>query len=82
MWIFKQKCILYHLEKYRDSKNERGISFDDKKIIKNWITKKPILSKRDRSSLNFLEFKSKYKTLKWKKLNLQIFINFLKINLK
>ena len=60
-----KKCtILYHLEKYRDSKNERGISFDDKKIIKNWITKKPILSKRDRTSLNFLEFKSKYKTLK------------------
>tara|TARA_Y100001970_G_C14196209_1_gene838253 strand:+ start:1133 stop:1663 length:531 start_codon:yes stop_codon:yes gene_type:complete len=62
--LSKNCTILYHLEKYRDSKNEGGISFDDKKIIKNWITKKPILSKRDRSSLNFLEFKSKYKTLK------------------
>ena len=58
------KCtILYHLEKYRDSKNESGISFHEKKIIKNWITKKPILSKRDKTLSNFLRFKSKYKTL-------------------
>ena len=55
--------ILYHLEKYRDSKNESWISFNEKKIIKNWITKKPTLSKRDKTLLNFLQFKSKYKTL-------------------
>ena len=43
--------------------NESGISFHEKKIIKNWITKKPILSKRDKTLSNFLRFKSKYKTL-------------------
>ena len=59
-----KKCkILYHLEKYRDSKNESGIKFDDKKIKSKWITKKPILSKRDTSLMYFKEFEKKIKTL-------------------
>ena len=38
-----KKCtIFYHLEKYRDSINESGISFKDKKIFNTWITKKLI----------------------------------------
>jgi len=59
-----KKCkILYHLEKYRDAKNESGIKFDDQKIKSKWITKKPILSKRDKSLMYFKEFKKKIKTL-------------------
>ena len=59
-----KKCkILYHLEKYRDSKNESGIKFDDKKIKSKWITRKPILSKRDTSLMYFKEFEKKIKTL-------------------
>jgi len=59
-----KKCkILYHLEKYRDSKNESGIKFDDKKIKSKWITRKPILSKRDNSLMYFKEFEKKIKTL-------------------
>ena len=59
-----KKCtILYHLEKYRDSKNEHGIMFSDKKIFKKWITKNPILSKRDKSLISFSEFKKRYKSL-------------------
>ena len=58
------KCtILYHLEKYRDKKNELGIRFDDIKIKKKWKTKKPILSKRDKLLMNFKEFKKNFKTL-------------------
>ena len=58
------KCtVLYHLEKYRDKKNELGIRFDDDKIKKNWHTKKPILSKRDKLLMNFKEFKKNIKTL-------------------
>ena len=59
-----KKCtVLYHLEKYRDKKNELGIRFDDDKIKKNWHTKKPILSKRDKLLMNFKEFKKNIKTL-------------------
>ncbi len=59
-----KKCtILYHLEKYRDVKNEGGISFKDKKISNKWITKKPILSKRDKSLITFNDFKKQYKSL-------------------
>ena len=59
-----KKCIvLYHLEKYRDPKNESGVPFDDKKLKIKWKTKKPILSKRDQNHMSFEEFKNKYITL-------------------
>ena len=58
------KCtILYHLEKYRDKKNELGIKFDDVKIKNKWKTKKPILSKRDKLLMSFKEFQKNFKTL-------------------
>ena len=55
--------VLYHLEKYRDAKNESGIRFNDKKLKIKWSTKKPILSLRDQTHLGFDEFKKKYKIL-------------------
>jgi len=58
------KCIvLYHLENYRDPKNECGIQYNDKKLKINWNSKKPILSFRDRNNISFDEFKKKYKTI-------------------
>ena len=58
------KCtILYHLDNYRDVKNEDGIIFNDKKLKIKWITKRPILSKRDKLSNSFETFKKKIKTL-------------------
>jgi len=59
-----KKCtIFYHLEKYRDAMNESGISFKDKKIFNTWKTKKPILSKRDKTLITFKDFKKKHKSL-------------------
>ena len=59
-----KKCIIfYHLEKYRDAMNEGGISFNDKKIVNTWKTKKPILSKRDKTLITFKDFKKKHKSL-------------------
>ncbi len=59
-----KKCtIFYHLEKYRDSMNESGISFKDKKIFNIWKTRKPILSKRDKTLITFEDFKKKHKSL-------------------
>jgi len=58
------KCsVLYHLEKYRDARYESGINCSDKKVKSKWVTKKPILSKRDQSLISFQQFKIKYKTL-------------------
>lgn len=58
------KCtVLYHLETYRHAKYESGIIYNDKKIKSKWNTKRPILSKRDKSLISFKEFKIKYKTL-------------------
>ena len=55
--------VLYHLEKYRDAKNERGIMYNDKDLKIKWKTKKPILSIRDQKHMSFSEFKDIYKTL-------------------
>ena len=58
------KCsVLYHLEKYRNSKYECGIKYNDKKLKIKWNTKRPILSLRDQTHISFDEFKIKYKTL-------------------
>ena len=52
------KCtVLYHLETYRHAKYESGIIYNDKKIKSKWNTKRPILSKRDKSLISFKEFK-------------------------
>ena len=61
--LSKKCAVLYHLEKYRDAKNESGIKFNDKKFKIKWKTKKPILSMRDQSHMSFSEFKKKIKTL-------------------
>ena len=61
--LSKNCTVLYHLEKYRDAKSESGIPFDDKKLNIKWITKKPILSKRDKLHPTFAEFIKKNKGL-------------------
>ena len=59
-----KKCtVLYHLEKYRDAKNESGIQYNDKSLNILWKTKKPVLSQRDSNHISFKEFKKKFKSL-------------------
>ena len=58
------KCtVLYHLERYRDAKNESGIMYNDKSLKIKWKTRKPILSLRDKNHHSFLEFKKKFFSL-------------------
>ena len=58
------KCsVLYHLEKYRNAKSESGIMYNDSFLKIKWKTKKPALSIRDKNHINFLEFKSSFKSL-------------------
>lgn len=54
--LTKSCQILYHLDNYRDAKNEDGINFKDKKLKIRWSTKKPIISKRDSLSGSFVDF--------------------------
>lgn len=61
--LSSKSTVIYHLDKYRDSKNESGIIYDDKNLKIKWKTKKPILSLRDQNHMSFLDFKKKYKSL-------------------
>jgi dTDP-4-dehydrorhamnose 3,5-epimerase len=61
--LSNQSTIFYHLDNYRDAKNEFGISYNDKTLKIKWKTKKPILSDRDKNHFGFLDFKHKYKGL-------------------
>ena len=61
--LSKNSTILYHLDNYRDAKNESGIPYNDKTLKLKWKTKNPIISDRDKNHFNFLDFKSKYKGL-------------------
>ena len=61
--LSKNSTILYHLDNYRDAKNESGIPYNDETLKLKWKTKNPIISDRDKNHFNFLDFKSKYKGL-------------------
>ena len=61
--LSNQSTIFYHLDNYRDEKNESGILYNDKALKIKWKTKKPILSDRDKNHFGFLDFKHKYKGL-------------------
>ena len=61
--LSKRSTVFYHLEKYRDTKSESGIPFNDKNLNIKWFTKNPIISKRDKSHISFEEFARKYKGL-------------------
>ena len=61
--LSKNATIIYHLDNYRDAKNESGIPFNDKDLKIRWKTKKPVISERDQNHFSFLDFKKKYKGL-------------------
>tara|TARA_B100001564_G_C20651879_1_gene677269 strand:+ start:293 stop:814 length:522 start_codon:yes stop_codon:yes gene_type:complete len=61
--LSSRSTVLYHLEKYRDPKSESGIPFNDKKLNIKWVSKNPIISKRDKSHISLEEFTNKYKGL-------------------
>ena len=61
--LSKNASIIYHLNNYRDAKNESGIPYNDNELRIKWKTKKPILSLRDKNHFSFIEFKKKYKGL-------------------
>lgn len=61
--LSKTCTVLYHLDNYRNIRGENGIFYKDKDLNIKWITKKPIISKRDKQSKSFILFKKNIKTL-------------------
>ena len=56
----KENYIIYSCTQYRNAKSEKAIKYNDKKLNIKWPTKKPIISKKDKNNLSFIDFKKKY----------------------
>ena len=56
----KENYIIYSCTKYRDAASERSIKYNDKNLKIKWPTKRPIVSKKDKNAMSFVEFKKKY----------------------
>ena len=56
----KENYIIYSCTQYRNTKSEKAIKYNDKKLKIKWPTKKPIVSKKDQAAITFFEFKKKY----------------------
>jgi len=56
----KNNYIIYSCTKYRDSKSEVAIKFNDDQLKIKWSRKKQILSKKDKNAMSFLNYKKKY----------------------
>jgi len=57
----KENIIYYKLSNYYHPEFEDGILWNDKVVIKNWSSKKPIVSIKDKNLKSFQEFKKIYK---------------------
>ena len=58
----KKENIIYYLNtNYRSAKHEIGLLWNDKNLKIKWPTKRPIVSKKDKKNLKFLEFKKIFK---------------------
>ena len=56
----KENYVIYSCTKYRDSKSEVAIRYNDKKLKIKWPIKKPLVSKKDKHAISFIEFVKKY----------------------
>ena len=57
----KENYVIYSCTKYRNSRTEVGIKFDDPFLNIKWPVKKPIISKKDRKNFSFAEYEKKNK---------------------
>ena len=57
----KENYIIYNCTKYRNSKSEITIKYDDKNLRIKWPLKRQIISKKDKHAISLLEFEKKVK---------------------
>ena len=48
--------VIYNSTKYRNKKSEQSINYNDPTLKINWPIKKPIVSKKDKIAISFLEY--------------------------
>ena len=56
----KENYIIYNCSNYRHKRSETGIQYNDKSLKIKWPLKKPIISKKDKKSFSFIEYKNKF----------------------
>ena len=56
----KENIIYYHCTNYRSKRHEIGLLWNDKDLNIKWSIKNPIISKKDKKNLKFIEFKKRY----------------------
>ena len=56
----KENYVIYSCTKYRSSKSEKAIKYNDHQLKIKWPVKKPIVSTKDRKAMPFSEFKKNY----------------------
>ena len=54
-----ENYVIYNCTKYRNSKSEIVIKYDDENLNIKWPLKRQIVSKKDKEAISFLEFKKK-----------------------
>ena len=59
--VEKENYIIYNCTKYRNSKSEIAIKYDDKNLKIKWPLKRQIVSKKDKDAISLLEFEKKIK---------------------
>ena len=57
----KENIIYYLCTNYRSAKHEIGLLWNDKNLKIKWPNKRPIVSKKDKKNLKFIEFKKIFK---------------------
>ena len=55
-----ENYIIYSCSQYRNSASEIAIKYNDKEIKIRWPIKRPVVSKKDKNAMTFIEFKKKY----------------------
>tara|TARA_Y100001970_G_scaffold183705_1_gene223440 strand:- start:2552 stop:3091 length:540 start_codon:yes stop_codon:yes gene_type:complete len=58
--IGNENIIYYLCTNYRSKKNEVGLLWNDKDLKIRWPLKNPIVSKKDKNNMTFLEYKKKF----------------------
>ena len=56
----KDNYVIYSCTRYRNAKSEVALRYNDKDLKIKWPINNPIISKKDKNSISFKEYKKKY----------------------
>lgn len=56
----KENIVIYGCSNYRDKNSEIGLQWNDKDLKITWPINRPLLSKKDKNNLSFLDYKKRF----------------------